>query len=140
MNYIRLGFAALAGTVAYFATGFLVFGLWIANDYRPFTAVYRPAQEIMHVFPIGIAATFAAIFVLGIIYAKGFEGGRGFAEGARFGMLVGVFSVCAFVIHNYVNLNISVKLTVEQAVGYFVEWTIVGIVIGLIYKPATHAR
>jgi hypothetical protein len=40
------------------------------------------------------------------------------------------------VIHNYVNLNIGLKLTLGQAVAYFVEWTVVGIVIGLVYIPA----
>jgi hypothetical protein len=39
------------------------------------------------------------------------------------------------VLHNYVNLNIGLKLALGQAVVYFVQWTIVGIVIGLIYKP-----
>jgi hypothetical protein len=43
--------------------------------------------------------------------------------------------VCAFVLHNYVNLNIGLKLALEQAVAYFLQWTIVGIVIGLIYRP-----
>ena len=65
-----------------------------------------------------------------------YQGGSGVAEGARFGVLIGVFAVCAFVVHNHVNLNIGLKLTLEQAAAYFVEWTVVGIVIGLIYKPA----
>jgi hypothetical protein len=46
-----------------------------------------------------------------------------------------VFAVCAFVVHNYVNLNIGLKLTCEQAAAYFVEWVATGIVIGLIYRP-----
>lgn len=50
-------------------------------------------------------------------------------------VLIGVFAVCAFVVHNYVSLNIGLKLTLEQAAAYFVEWTVVGIVIGLIYTP-----
>jgi hypothetical protein len=29
----------------------------------------------------------------------------------------------------------GLKLTLMQAVAYFVQWTIIGIVIGLIYKP-----
>jgi uncharacterized membrane protein len=61
--------------------------------------------------------------------------GSGMTEGARFGLLIGIFVVCAFVLHNYVNLNIGLKLTLMQAVTYFVQWTIVGIIIGLIYKP-----
>ena len=43
--------------------------------------------------------------------------------------------VCGFVLHNYVNLNIGLKLALMQAVAYFVQWAIIGIVIGLIYKP-----
>jgi hypothetical protein len=33
-------------------------------------------------------------------------------------------------------LNIGWKLTVEQSVAYFIQWVVVGIVIGLIYRPA----
>jgi hypothetical protein len=40
------------------------------------------------------------------------------------------------VVHNYVNLQIGAKLTMLQAIAYFIEWVIVGIVIGLIYRPA----
>jgi hypothetical protein len=39
------------------------------------------------------------------------------------------------VIHNYVNLNIGLKLTLQQGIAYSVEWLVVGIVIGLIYRP-----
>jgi hypothetical protein len=34
-----------------------------------------------------------------------------------------------------VNLNIGLKLTLEQALAYFIQWTLVGLVIGLIYRP-----
>jgi hypothetical protein len=64
-----------------------------------------------------------------------YQGGSGLAEGARFGALIGVFSVCSFVVHNYVNLNIGLTLTVQQAIAYFIEWTVAGIMIGLIYRP-----
>ena len=36
------------------------------------------------------------------------------------------------------NLNIGLNLALGQAVAYFVQWTIIGIVIGLIYKPSLH--
>jgi hypothetical protein len=42
------------------------------------------------------------------------------------------------VVHNYVNLNIGLKLTIQQSIAYFVQWVIVGIVIALIYRPAVH--
>jgi hypothetical protein len=50
--------------------------------------------------PAGMAAMFVATLVLAVIYAMLYQGGSGFAEGARFGTLIGVFAVCAFVVHN----------------------------------------
>jgi hypothetical protein len=137
MNYSRLGLAALGGTVASFAFGFLVFWLVPAliNEGRKYPALFRPKEEMMTVMPIGIVATFIAILVVAIIFAMIHPGGSGTTEGARFGVLIGIFVVCAFVLHNYVNLNIGLKLALGQAAAYFVQWTIIGIVIGLIYKP-----
>lgn len=137
MNYSSLGLAALGGTVASFAFGFLVFWLVPAliNEGHKYPAVFRPKEQMITVMPIGIVATFMAILVVAIIFAMIHQGGSGTAEGARFGVLIGIFVVCAFVLHNYVNLNIGLKLALGQAVTYFVQWTIIGIVIGLIYKP-----
>ena len=137
MNYSRLALAALGGMVASFAFGFLVFWLVPAliNEGHKYPAVFRPKEEMKNVMPIGIVATFIAILVVAIIFAMIHPGGSGTMEGARFGVLIGIFVVCAFVLHNYVNLNIGLKLTLMQAVAYFVQWTIIGIVIGLIYKP-----
>ena len=137
MNYTRLGLAALGGTVAHFAFGFLV--LWLVpaliNEAHKYPAVFRPKEEMMTVMPIGLVATFISILVVAMIFAMIHQGGSGTTEGARFGILIGIFVVCAFVLHNYVNLNIGLKLALGQAAAYFVQWTIIGIVIGLIYKP-----
>ena len=137
MNYSRLALAALGGTVASFAFGFLVFWLvpGLIKEGHKYPAVFRPKEEMKTVMPIGIFATFMAILVDAIIFAMIHPGGSGPTEGARFGVLIGIFVVCAFVLHNYVNLNIGLKLALGQAGAYVVQWTVVGIVIGLIYKP-----
>jgi hypothetical protein len=139
MNYTRLGLAALGGVVASFAFGFLV--IWLVpallEEGHKYPAVFRPKEEMMTVMPIGMVATFIAILVAAVIFAMMHRGGSDATEGARFGALIGIFVVCAFVLHNYVNLNIGLKLALGQAAAYFVQWTIIGIVIGLIYKPAT---
>jgi len=36
--------------------------------------------------------------------------------------LIGLFAIGSFVLHNYVNLNIGLKITVASAIAYFVEW------------------
>jgi putative effector of murein hydrolase LrgA (UPF0299 family) len=136
MNYSRLGLAALGGTVANFAFGFLVLLLVPAliNEAHKYPAIFRPKEEMMTVMPIGIVATFIAILVVAIIFAMIHQGGSGTTEGARLGVLIGIFAVCN-VLHNYMNLNIGLKLALGQAVAYFLQWTIIGTVIGLIYKP-----
>jgi hypothetical protein len=138
MNYSRIVLAALGAFVAYFAFGGLVFGMLpqLRVEFSKYPAVYRTQENIKAVMPVGMAAMFVSILVLAVIYALAYRGGPGFAEGARFGALIGIFAVGAFVLHNYVNLNIGAKITVQQSLAYFVEWTIVGVVIGLIYKPA----
>lgn len=136
MNYSRLGLAALGGTVASFAVGFLV--LWLVpalfEEGHKYPAVFRAKEEMMSVMPIGIAATLISVLVVVVIFAMTYQVGSGIAGGVRLGVLIGIFAVCN-VLHNYVNLNIGLKLALGQAAAYFVQWTIVVIVIGLIYKP-----
>jgi hypothetical protein len=137
MNYSRLVLAAAGGTVAYFTFGFVAFGILplLRREYARYPAVYRTQEDMKGVMPIGMLTMFVAILVVAAIYALAYQGGSGAVEGTRFGALIGVFAVCAFVIHNHVNLNIGITLTIGQAIAYFIEWTIVGCVLGLIYKP-----
>lgn len=137
MSYSRIALAALAGTVAYFVLGGLVFGLSpLTNEFRKYPAVYRPADQIKRVMPLGMVAMLLSIAALAVLYAMLYRGGSGLADGARFGALIAVYSVGSFVIHNHVNLNIGGRLTTGQAIAYLVQWTVVGVVIGLVYRPA----
>ena len=139
MNFSRLGSAAVAGTIVFFICGFLIFGLLIAHDYAPFPGVYRPPAAMQGNTPVGIVCSFVAILVMSLIYAKGYEGGRGLLEGFRFGTLIGLFLAFKCVAEEYVTLNISRKLAAEMAVGVLVEMMIVGMAIGLVYKPSNRA-
>jgi hypothetical protein len=145
MNLSRLALAALGAFVAYFALGGIAFGLlpWLRNEYAKYPGIYRSQEGIKSVMPAGMAAMFVGILMLAVLYSMLYQGGSSVAEGARlgsiFGALIGVFAVCAFVVHNYVNLNIGLKLTAQQGIAYFVDWVITGMVIGLIYRPtSTH--
>ena len=137
MNMARIGLAALAGFIAYFVLGGIMAApAAVRNEFAKYPAIYRSPETIKHVLPYGILAMFIAMLALAAIYARFYNGGSGLAEGARFGALVGVFAVGSFVVHNYVNLNIGVKITLEQSLAYMVEWIVVGMVMGLIYKPS----
>jgi len=137
MNLSRIALAGLGGFVAYFIFGGLTFAVlpWLKNEFMKYPNIYRSQESMKTVMPGGMVAMLVGILVLAVMYAMLYQGGSGIVEGARFGALIGIFSVCAFVVHNYVNLQIGLKLTVEQAIAYFVEWVVTGIVIGLIYRP-----
>ena len=134
MNYSRLALAALGGTVASFAFGFLV--IWLVpalmEEGLKYPAVFRPKEEMMSVMPFGFLASFIAILVVAIIFAMTHQSGT--SQGARMGVLIGIFAVCN-VLHNYVNFNIGPRLALGQSAAYFFQWSVTGIVIGLIYKP-----
>ena len=138
MNYGRIALATVGGMVAYFVAGFAILSLvpQMMNEYQKYSAVYRSREVQMAGMPALMAATLVAILVVAVLYAMAYRGGSGLAEGARFGALIGVFAVCVYVVHNYVTLNIGLTLTLMQAVAYFVQWTVAGTVIGLLYKPS----
>jgi hypothetical protein len=139
MNFVRIALATLGAFVAYMVLGGLMFALVpsLKVEFLKYPAVYRSQEGQMSHMPIGMAAMFVGMLALAAIYAIAYQGGSGLAEGARFGALIGLFAIGAFVVHNYVNLNIGLKLTLPQSAAYFFEWLVTGIVIGLIYRPAT---
>ncbi len=75
-----------------------------------------------------------SMLALALLYALLYQGGSGLVQGLRFGALIAAFALGSFVLHNHVNLNIGLRLTLSQAVAYSLEWLVVGAVIGLIYR------
>ncbi|HUB51536.1 MAG TPA: hypothetical protein VL986_05285 [Terracidiphilus sp.] len=136
MNYTHIALAALGATVAYFVFGFALFAALpsMKTEFKKYPNVYRSEQAMMKIMPFGMIAIFVSIVVVAVLYARVHPAGGGLASGACLGALIGVFAVCTFVIHNYVNLNIGIALTVYQGVCYFIQWVIVGTTIGFINK------
>jgi hypothetical protein len=141
VNLFRIALAAVGGFAAYFLLGGLIFGLLpsLKNEFLKYPAVYRDQQGQMNHMPAGMAAMFLSILALAVIYALLCQGNSspvaGVRLGALLGALIGIFAIGSFVVHNYVNLNIGLNLTLQQSVAYFVEWLVTGIAIGLIYRP-----
>jgi Protein of unknown function (DUF1761) len=136
VNISRVALAAVAAFIAYFVLGSITFSVpALRNEFLKYPAVYRGKEGQMSQMPVGMVAMFLAMVALALLYAKLYRGGSGFTEGASFGALIAFFALGAFVLHNYVNLNIGLKLMLVQAVVYSVSWIVTGIVIGLIYRP-----
>ena len=135
MNYARLALAAVVGTVVDAVYGFLVYGMALASQFGQYPGVYRPANDTSHL-PVLFAGIFIGVVAATYIYAKGYEGGSGVGEGLRFGAAIGVFVGGYVTMVNWAVLNIGRSLAVSMAAAGFVEWIVVGLVIGVVYKPA----
>lgn len=138
MNYTRIALAFLGGTVAYFVSGFVMFGALPAmkSEFMKYPNVYRSQDAMMKAMPYNVVAILISIVVVVVLYARIYPAGGGIASGVYLGVLIGIFSVCTFVLHNYATLNIGVTLTLYEGITYFIQWVIVGAAIGLIYKPS----
>lgn len=128
----RIWAAAAAATVAYFAMGFILFGLipFVREEFSAHPGVFRTPDAAAQRMPLGAAGIFVAIAALSWIYAKV----RGSLSGAQFGALIGVFAAGAFTIHNYVDLNIGWRLAGIQTGAYLVEWIVVGLIIARVVR------
>jgi hypothetical protein len=138
VNYARIALASLGATVVYFAFGFILFAALPAmkSEFMKYPDVFRSREGMMKVMPFGMVAILVSIVVVAVLYAKIYPAGGGIVPGICLGALIGIFSVCAYAIHNYVNLNVGLALTLYESITYFIQWVIVGAAIGLIYKPS----
>ncbi len=134
MNYSRIALAAVTATVFDACYGFLVYGTLLSSHFERYPAVYRNAETGAAFLPLMFGGLFIAIIVVSIMYATGYAGGSGVAEGVRFGLLLGTFASFAFAGVNYAVLNIGRQLAVMVAAAAFVEWLLIGVIIGLVYK------
>jgi len=135
MNLARVAIAAVAGTVVDAVYGFLVYGTLLNSEFARHPGVYRPSSDTSYM-PLLFLGVFIAAVAASYIYAKGYEGGSPAGEGLRFGAVLGLFALGYAGIVNYAVLNIDAALGIRLAAAAFVEWLIVGLVIGLVYKAA----
>ena len=138
MNYSRLALAAAAAWVVDGLYGFVVYGNLLSAEFALYPSVFRPLEAMNAKMPFLFAGLLLSMVAAVYIYAKGYEGGAGLSEGARFGAMVGVF-MAGISVGNYAVFNVGSRLAASMAIAGLVEWTIVGIVIGLVYRPAPSA-
>jgi hypothetical protein len=136
MDYRRLALAAIAAFVVDAAYGFVVWGNLLKADFERYPAVFRAEADVMGLMPMMFAGILLGMFALAWIYAKGYEGGSGVAEGARFGAVVGLMMIAFFSIGMYATTNIGGTFAAKSAVASFIEMLIVGVTLGAVYRPA----
>ena len=135
MNFRRLASAAVAAWIVSLPLGFLVNDVLLADLTAANAAVMRPEAEIMANLPLGFAFLLLGFFAFAYAFAKGYEGGGGVVEGARFGAVVAIV-VCGFgLIWQYVVYPINATYAAAIMIDSIIELSIYGAIVGAIYKP-----
>ena len=139
MNYNRLAIAAVVAWIVDSIYGFLVFGLALNGEFAKYPGVFRSFDAVNGLLPLMFGGSLLGFLALSYIFAKGHEGGSGVTEGLRFGIVLAVFEFGAFSISSYVIYNVGRLLAVETAIAAFVEALLIGLVLGVSYRPAARA-
>jgi hypothetical protein len=135
MNYTRIVAAAVAAWLVSIPLGAVIHHGILGGLYAANATVFRPDPEVVRRLPIGFGVQLIGFFAGATMYAQGYAGGRGIAEGLRFGLLIGVVLVSFAAIWNYVTQPISVSLGIAEIFECTVEAAIYGMIIGVIYRP-----
>jgi len=139
MNVKRVVVAAVVAWVISIPCGFLVQEVILKGLFAANAAAFRPEPEMMAKVPFGIAATLLGFLAFAYIYAKGYEGGNGIAEGVRFGLVAGTLVNAFGVIWFWVMFPIDSTLGVAMLIDGYIEPMLYGAIVGAIYKPAAVA-
>src|SRR5688572_20590869 len=135
MNLTRIALAALAALVAYFIVGGIFFTIPdMRAEFAKYPAVYRTGEAINSVMAVGVFGLLLAIGAAATIFARMHPTGAGIKAGIKFGVILAVFQLGSFVLHNHMNLNIGWRLSMLQGIAYTAEWIVVGVVISLVYR------
>ena len=119
------------------AIGYAVHEVWLAETYAGLASVFRAEADMMGMMWLMMVASILSLFLFCYIFTKGYEG-KGIAEGARYGLYMGLFLSLPMAIDQYVVYPLPSNLAVCWFVAGVVSFVIAGSVFAAIYKPSSH--
>jgi hypothetical protein len=140
MSLRRIAVPALVAWLVDSLYGFVVFGVILDSEFAPYRpGVFRSVEAMNAMMPMMFVSSLVGFFAVAYIFAKGYEGGSGIKEGFWFGVVLG--SVFTFLVSlpSYAIYNLGPRVAAAMVVAVFIEMLVVGIVLGLVYKPAAAA-
>ncbi len=133
MNLPRLVLAAVVAWLAFLVLDALLGGMLLADLYRTERAVLRPAEEAN--LALEVVGALVGFLAFAYAYVKGYEGGSGAWEGLRYGVLVALMLGAFGVSWAYVTFPISARLAFARTIETVVEFSLYGVIVGVLYKP-----
>jgi hypothetical protein len=132
MNWKRLILASIAVVLGYVVLDYLLHCLLLRGSYEAISYLWRP-NMLQKMWAMGaVYLVTAPLFVY--IFAKGYED-KGWMEGVRFGLVIGLFMSVPMSLGTYFMIAIPYTLAVKWFAVGMVEWVILGLLVSLIYRP-----
>jgi hypothetical protein len=99
------------------------------------TAVFAGYERAEPVFAFHLLGWLVTAVLLAWIFPIGYRGGVAWAEGLRFGMLMGVLSGLPGVLHTYADLDAGFSVLLTVVLWQVITWGIAGALVGTVYGP-----
>ena len=115
--------------------GYLIHQVWLAPTYASLASVWRPQAEMASKMWIMFVTAAVWSFFFCYVFARGYEG-KGLAEGARYGAIIGLFFGISQAYDSYVIYPIPYRLALDWFLSSFAYCVVTGIVVAALYKPA----
>jgi len=125
----------IAGAVIYVvlhAIGYLVHMVLLSGTYMALATLWRP--DMMSYMWVMWLASLVYAFLFVYIFIKGYEN-KGIAEGARYGLVVGLFMAVPGIFGQFVVYPIPLSLALTWLFIGIAESIIYGVIAAAIYRP-----
>lgn len=121
---------ALAVYVVAQLSDYLIHGVILDSAYEATKQLWRPDMDAKMWIMALVTAIWSVLFTL--IFIKGYEA-RGWMEGVRFGLLIGLFTSIPMAYGTYVMLPIPYSLAFQWFVYGTVQCILSGVVVALVW-------
>ena len=131
MNTRRFIIASLVVFAGFEIIDMIIHGGILAKTYEGMNIWRSDMMSKMWIFHLG---SFVMAFLFTFIFIKGHEN-KGIAEGARYGVVIGLFANIPYGFYSYAMYPLPFSLCLQWFVFGMIEFIICGLIAAAIYKP-----
>jgi len=133
-NVKRFVLSCGAVYVVYQVLGFLIHEVFLGETYASLASVWRPEAEMMSKMWIMFLTSTVWTVLFCYIFTRGYEG-KGVMEGARYGVIMGLFLGIPYSYESHAIYPIPISLAHAWLISSLVVGVACGLVLALIHKP-----
>lgn len=134
MNPARLILAIIAGFIYIFASDYVIHAIWLDADYKASASLWRTEFGMRSRLPLMLGAQLLCALAFMYIWAKTGWRRRSLADGAVFGLWLGVFQQVMTIVL-YVVIPLPNALALKWFFVGILQTVLLGVLAAAVYKP-----